>query len=473
MRRVRLALGVLALAVASLVTVVGQTPAVMPSTVTATQLFQIDKIWDVHLTFTEQAWADIQPPPAPRLADVPRPPGVPGFVAPEGMRNGVSGFRGVDFKYVHANVDFQGQTFNDVAVRFKGNGTFPPAANFPKPSFKIDLNKYVKGQKLAGLTTINLHNGNMDPSWLNEVLAFRLYRDAGIPAPRTAYARVFITVGTSRVRSYNGLYSLVENVDEKFTEDRYKVPGGAIYKPVTTALFHDDGKDWKAYNQIYDPKTDLTPADQKRVLDFADIVTHASDQVFASRFAEFVDLDAFARYMAVVVWFANPDSLLTVGQNYYLYLHPTTNKFHFIPWDQDHSFGQYIPWSSPESQQELDILRPARRGGFVTEGQNQFVERVFALDAFKRPYLARLAELTRTLAQPARIAAQVDEIVKAIAPSVEPEPRAPRVELFKKSHGEETYSRDAAGTNPLVPIKVFVKKRDASVQAQLLAAGVR
>ncbi len=112
-------------------------------------------------------------------------------------------------------------------MRFKGNGTYNAVPKFGKPSFKIDLNKYVKGQKLAGVSTLNLHSNITDASWMNEVLAYRLYRDAGAPAPRTAYARVYVTIPGSQARKYLGLYSLVENVDTNFFADaRYGVPGG-------------------------------------------------------------------------------------------------------------------------------------------------------------------------------------------------------------------------------------------------------
>ena len=63
-----------------------------------------------------------------------------------------------------------------------------------KISLKVDLNKYVKGQRLAGLTTINFQNNITDVGWMNEVLAYRLYRDAGALAPRTTYAQVYVTV---------------------------------------------------------------------------------------------------------------------------------------------------------------------------------------------------------------------------------------------------------------------------------------
>ena len=53
------------------------------------------------------------------------------------------------------------------------------------------------------------------------------------------------------------------------------------------------------------------------------------------------DLDEFARFMAVTVWLSTMDSILGMGQNFYVYLDPKTHKFQFMPWDLDHSFGQF------------------------------------------------------------------------------------------------------------------------------------
>jgi hypothetical protein len=54
------------------------------------------------------------------------------------------------------------------------------------------------------------------------------------------------------------------------------------------------------------------------------LVSRASDAEFA-KIGDYVDLDSFAKYFAVLVWIANVDSL-QIGQNYYVYLHPTTNS---------------------------------------------------------------------------------------------------------------------------------------------------
>ena len=198
-----------------------------------------------------------------------RPPGL-NLVAEKGKRNGVSSsLLGLDFEYVRAVLEFEGKTFPDVAVRYKGNGTFMESRSSLKRPLKIDLNKHVKGQKLAGVTTLNLHNNVTDAGMMNEVLSHRLYRDAGVPAPRTAYARVFVTVPGEYDRKYLGLYSLVENVDKNFVADRGPSSGGAILKPCIPDVFADLGDDWAAYEQMYDPKTNLSSgreASRDRVL---------------------------------------------------------------------------------------------------------------------------------------------------------------------------------------------------------------
>ena len=186
----------------------------------------------------------------------------------EGKRNGLSSAAGVEFKYVHADLEFEDRHFKDVAVRYKGNGTFMQSRGSLKRSLKVDLSEFVKGQKLGGVSKLNFHNNVTDASWMNEIMSHRLFRDAGVPAARTAYARVFVTVPGKYEKNYFGLYSLVENIDANFAEENLGAKKGAIFKPVTPTPFTDLGDDWKNYNQIYDPKTELTAGQKQRVIDF-------------------------------------------------------------------------------------------------------------------------------------------------------------------------------------------------------------
>jgi len=418
---------------------------------------------------------------------------VPRLQAEEGRRNGLSGAAGLNFEYVHADMEMEGVRLTNVAVRFKGNGTFMGSRMSDKKSLKVDLNEFVKGRKLAGLGKLNLHNNVTDASWMNEPLSYALYRAAGVPAPRTSYARVTVHAPGVHDHAYLGLYSIVENPDGPWAEANFGSKKGAIFKPVTPTLFRDLGDDWKAYQQIYDPKTDLTDAQKRRVIDFARLLTSGDDATFARRLPEFIDVDEFARFMAVTVWLSTLDSILTLGQNYVVYLHPVTDRFVFVPWDLDHSFGHFGMQGSQEEREQLSVRKP-------WSGENRFFERVMGVPAVREAYLARMKEFQGTIFEPGRIARQVDEVAAVIRGAVKAE-SAEKLEWFDKVVAGEAVAmmpfgggrggpggpggggrpggewprgdRGPGGPGgfpfgqPPKPIKGFVVARHASVAAQL------
>lgn len=334
--------------------------------------------------------------------------------AAEGKRNGLAGANGIDFQYVHADLDFSGKVIKDVGIRFKGNGTWMQSRGTNKHSLKVELNRFEKGQKLAGVVKLNLHNNITDPSWMNEVMSYRLYRDCGVPAPRTSYAKVYITVPGKYNHQYLGLYSIVEDIDKHFEEDHFASKKGAIFKPVTPEPFEDLGRDWEKYKQTYDPKTDLSVEQAQRVMDFCRLVSHADDATFAAKLPEFLDLEEFARYMSATVYLSTLDSILMLGQNYYVYLDHKTNRFEFLPWDLDHSFGQFPMIGSQSQRENLSIQHPWR-------GDIRLMDRVFKTEAFQKVYRARMEEFGRTLFKPERFAQQVDELAAALRPAVKEE----------------------------------------------------
>lgn len=355
-------------------------------------------------------------------------PGIP-LQGAEGKRNGLASAMGIEFPYVHADIDFQGQTLKDVGVRYKGNGTFLQSRGSLKRSLKIDLNKFTSDQSLAGITGFNLHSCVTDASWMNEVLSHRLYGDAGVPASQTSYARVYVTVPGKHDHAYMGLYSLIEDVGKSFTKARFGTTEGAIFKPVTPDVFADLGDDWAKYNQAYDPKGKPSAAQKQRVIDFAKLVSHASDEDFAAKLGDFLDLEQFARYIAVTTWLSTMDSIFTVGQNYYVFLDPKTSKFQFIPWDLDHSFGQFPLIGSQDIREQLSIKKP-------WQGEKRFLERVFKVDAFRALYLARMQDFTGTIFKPERFAEQVDRIAAAIRDAVKDESPAKLAQFDKVVAGE-------------------------------------
>lgn len=500
-------------------------PTTRPVPSSASELFQETTVWTVHLKFTAEQWAAIEPKrpnvpfggpgvfgPAAQLAPamlrqgdrdkdgtlskdefaalaeswftawdkdkvakltadqlrtglnaaIPAPTPRSFLQGTEGKRNGLASAMGIDFEYVHADLEFEGQTFLNVAVRYKGNGTFVESWGSPKRSLKVDLNRFVKGQKLAGVTQLNFHNNITDASWMNEVLSFRLYRDAGIPSPRTAYARLYITVPGTHDRKYFGLYSLVEDVGKAFAEERFGKQCGPIFKPVTPHLFTDLGDDWAHYIQTYDPKDKVSPRDQQRLMERCRFNTKADEAEFAAKLGDFIDLEQFARYMAVTVFLSDLDGILGPGQNFHLYLDPKTRKFIFMPWDQDHSFGQFSMVGTPQQRENLSIHRPWR-------GDNAFLAKVYRVEAFKKLYLAKLEEFSKTIFKPERFHQQVDEIAGAIRPAVQEESASKLGALNRIAAGKPIGTGGLADffQQPTKPIKPFVTVRLQSILDQL------
>jgi spore coat protein CotH len=433
----------------------GRTNSSRPS-----DLFRFTNVWTIHLRFTPEQWQAMEPRQA---GGPPRGNRRGSFLqGPEGGRNGIAAAFGIVFEYVRAELEFGTTKFKDVGVRFKGNGTFLSSRESLKRSLKLDLNQFVKGQKLAGMSQLNLHNSVRDPSGMNEAVAYRLFRDGGVPAPRTAYAKVYVTVPGQHDRRYFGLYNLVEDVGSAFVEERFEVKKGAILKPVTPNLFSDLGDDWKNYNQTYDPKGDLSEEQKRRVIEFSKFASSASESDFAARIGEYLEIDNFARYMAVTAWLADLDGILGPGQNYYLYVPPNTQKFLFIPWDQDQPFGQF-PRGTQEQRENLSIHKP-------WTGENRFLERVYKSDAFKTAYLARLTEFNKTIFEPERIHRQVDELAAVLRPPIQEESPERLSEFEKAVAGQKltiVMGPGFAGGTVVTPIKPFVQARAKSVADQL------
>jgi spore coat protein CotH len=423
-------------------------------------IFGFTNVWTIHLTFTPEQWQAMEPKEAGRPQRGSRRGSF--LQGPEGGRNGIAAAFGIVYEYVRADLEFGAHKFKDVGVRYKGNGTFLSSREGLKRSLKLDLNHFVKGQKLAGMSQLNLHNSVRDPSGMNEAIAYRLFRDGGVPAPRTAYAKVYVTVPGKHDRHYFGLYNLVEDVGSAFTRESFGEKDGALLKPVTPNLFSDLGDDWKSYNQSYDPKSDLTEEQKRRVIEFSKFASTASESDFASKIGDYIDVENFARYMAITSWLTDLDGILGPGQNYYVYLHPKTQKFLFIPWDQDQPFGQF-PRGTEEQRENLSIHKP-------WSGENRFLERVYKSEAFKKAYSARLREFNNSLFDPGQIHRRVDELAAVLRAPIQEESPERLSEFDKAVAGQKVTIAMGPGFDrgvAVTPIKPFVTARARSVADQL------
>ena len=231
------------------------------------------------------------------------------------------------------------------------------------------------------------------------------------------------------------------------------------------ALFKYRGDNWTDYVQSLDPKGPPTPAEKKRIMDFCYLVSKASDAELTQRLGTFIDLDELARFMAVTVWLSDGDGIMENGQNFYAYLNPKSWKFSLIPWDLDHSFGQFPQRLNQKQRENRPIFPPWYR-------TNPFLGRIFKVPAFRDLYVARMQEFSRTLFDPNRLAAQVDELAPYIRPAVAEQARVSRSDIlqrFDSAIAGKSIELREFGQGDIVPIKAFAVHRAKFVNEQLAA----
>ena len=228
--------------------------------------------------------------------------------------------------------------FKNIGIRYKGNSSFnrssisaPLLANF---KLKIDLHG-TKGT-WDGHRTFNLQSGVIDGSRMRDAVAYWIFRTSGVPAPRTTYAEVFFTVPGLYQDTSAGLFTIIEDVNNRFLERVLPKGNGLLMKPEQLGGgIRRLGDTWAQYAPILRPDREATPHEQRRVMEFSELCSQSDVALFRSKVGTYLDVDKFLRFIAVNAFTGNWDSYLNGGHNFYLYLDPNDDKFRFIPWDQD------------------------------------------------------------------------------------------------------------------------------------------
>lgn len=362
---------------------------------------------------------------------------------------------GLQFLYVHGVVQIDDQRLGDVGVRFKGNSSYQLGSRGLKCPLKINFNRYIQGQKFHGLTQLNLNNNAFDDSEMRETLSYAVLRGAGVPAPRTTYALVYLTVDRLYQKQCLGLYTVIEAVNKPFLKAHFGSNKGLLLKPELRGrgLVYL-GNDWSQYESIYNSETDGNQQARQRFISFVSLIHRADDSTFALRIGEYLDINAFLRFLAVNALMANMDSMLATGHNFYLYVNPDDGRIHWIPWDMNMSFGGFNWVGSADELIRLSIARP-----YV--GSNRLIERLMAIESVGKTYRQHLQRMTQTVFAAEKLQAPVEQLqvvvdkanaeIKATSPLPGEAPRLPGLRM--------------------PPLRQFISGRMQSVADQLEGRG--
>jgi hypothetical protein len=104
-----------------------------------------------------------------------------------------------DEEYVPAALRVDDTELDLIGVRYKGSlGTLVSCFDesgertCDKLSFKLKFSEYLPDQRLRGLRRLTFNSRANDESQLRERLAYRVFREMGVVAPRSAHARLVI-----------------------------------------------------------------------------------------------------------------------------------------------------------------------------------------------------------------------------------------------------------------------------------------
>jgi spore coat protein CotH len=285
-------------------------------------------------------------------------------------------------QYVKASLQVEGRTFEPVALRFKGArgslygcfmccSTSNTLAQCPGPdqacyddngmiakntcaklSMKIDFKTDWGDTDFSGLDRLNVHAPQFDgTAGLRERLAYWIFADAGVIAPRAASASV-------SVNGQNlGMFTLVEAESGSFVKNLFgDADPGNLYKQRWPTLSTDP--DYYASGLATNSKS----PDVSTMVELAQALSTASDDTIEGILSERMDLDSLFRYLAVDRAIGNFDGPLTFrckdhntiialpqdvldaqvfplpwetcqNKNFYFYERPDDHRIVLVPWD--------------------------------------------------------------------------------------------------------------------------------------------
>ncbi|MDA9332931.1 CotH kinase family protein [Saprospiraceae bacterium] len=237
-----------------------------------------------------------------------------------------------DVPYTMASASIDGEVTDSVGIRQKGFASHFGSQG-DKKSMKIDFNHFVDGKKYDGLKKINLNNGFGDPAIQRDKLCYNIMNKAGVDAPRTSYARIYLN------DQYWGLYLLVEQVDRTFLKDNFGNSNGNLFKNVGNSELEWMGQDTGQYQQIFELKTDPNVEAWENFVELMDVLNNTGDGDFKEEISKIFDVDLYLKVLAVDVATGNWDSYIEHGRNFYMYQDAYSRKFNWIPWDYNFALG--------------------------------------------------------------------------------------------------------------------------------------
>ncbi|MCB0210778.1 MAG: CotH kinase family protein [Anaerolineae bacterium] len=440
------------------------------------------------------------PPPAgfapPELAEG----NPPGQAFGRSGGGGPGGFGGPGFgggenpMWVPATLEFDGNIWTNVGVRYKGNSSLMSSWNSGSSNLplKLDFDEFediypeIDNQRFYGFKQLSLANDFGDSTYMNNAITYDLLEAAGLAASETGYYNITLDYGEGPVDL--GLYTAVEVPDDTAIEHYFGDDKGNIYEGDGGGASLAEG----TFDQI---ETSFQKENNEDEADWSDIenlynVLHSPQrttdpEAWRSDLEAVFDVNSFLKWLALSATIQHWDTYGGMSHNFYLYHNPATDQLTWFSWDHNQVLGgsggpggggggpRPMPVGDPSAQAEpsaedgttqtepspAEEANPRAEGrgrGGPGGGRSSSLDKAdvgdnwplirYLLDdpTYYDLYMDYLAEINRDVFIPDQLAEKYQDLAELIGPYVAKEDGLESFENAVQSLTERTYERAEA-----------------------------
>jgi hypothetical protein len=291
------------------------------------------------------------------------------------------------FTWYRGQTTIDGITIADVGIRKKG---FFGSIDSARPSLIVDFNRFVPQDPVAGLGRLTLNNNKQDTSCVGQFLAYRLFRAAGVPAPRVGFAAV--TVNGEPL----GVYANVESIKKPFLSRAFGTDEGGLYEGTVTDLV--PGSLAKLEVETHDRF-------RPQLEELAELLA-ADAPLDLDAVGRLVDIEAFLSFQAVEALIGMWDGYTSNQNNFFVHVPAGDGPIAFIPWGADSAFTA------------VPVMLPGFGRGPppAIYAQSALANRLAFAPGMIDRYRRRLEKLLDTVWQEDDLLAEVDRLEPLLAP---------------------------------------------------------
>ena len=387
-------------------------------------IFPTDRIIDVQITVSQQDWDTIRFQSRDFMAALSASRQFAPMESP--------------FTYVEASVSIDGVVFPKVGLRKKG---FIGSLSHTRPSLKIKLNHIDEEGEIEGLTNLTLNNNKQDTNLMSQFMGYALFNAIGSPAPRCAYAKV--TVNGENL----GIYSHVETVRKSLLKRAFGNGNGPLYEGTVVDFY-------EGWENSFEHKRGDDTRGRAQINALIDLL--ADPKATETEIGELVDLESFYRFWAAEGLVGFWDGYSGNKNNFFLYLNPEDNKFHFIPWGMDSVFTKHS---------KLEFMNDAR-APISVKTQGLIAYKLYQFESGRRQYREVLTEILDKHWNTAELLASLDKIAVMVEPHLVPTQRVIEEEWNRGGRSWEKFSQPTFESE-LEAARNFIRNRKNDIQREI------